>query len=276
MPALTRYISAWDGLTLAIHRWGEPDDPRTPILGLPGLVRTAGDFAALAARMDGRRVIGLDYAGRGASGRARHVARYRPEACLRDVMDICAALHLHRVAAVGTSFGGLLAMGLAVTRPGLLERVVLNDVGPEIGVAGTELVRRLVAHDPALPDIEACAAYLRALLPDLSLRTDAEWREFAALTYAPGADGRWHPLWDTRIAGLLGEAPPDLWPLFGALAGTPTLLVHGGRSTLLETATVARMAALRPDMAICRVQDVGHAPTLEEPEAVAALAGFLA
>ena len=65
----------------------------------------------------------------------------------------------------------------------------------------------------------------------------------------PAPDGRWHPLWDTRIARLLGGKLPDLWPLFGALAHVPLLLVHGGRSTLLLAATVARMRAARPDMA---------------------------
>jgi pimeloyl-ACP methyl ester carboxylesterase len=246
------------------------------LLCLPGLVRTAADFAGVAARHGaGRRVVALDYIGRGGSARAPRVARYAPEAMLRDVMDVCAAVHLHRAVVIGTSFGGLLAMALGAARPGLLAGVVLNDVGPEIGTAGADLVRRFVAEDPALPDLDAAAAHLRRVLPDLSLHTDADWREFAALTYAPGPDKRWHPLWDTRIARTMDVKPPDLWPLFGTLAGVPLLLVHGGRSTLLLAETVARMRAARPDMAVAEVPGSGHAPTLAEPEAVAALAAFL-
>ncbi len=266
-------ITAWDGLSVRVTEWGGGSG--MPLLCLPGLVRTAGDFAAVAARHGaGRRVVALDYIGRGASARAS-VARYAPEAMLRDVMDVCAAVHLHRAVVIGTSFGGLLAMALGAARPGLLAGVVLNDVGPEIGTAGTDLVRRFVAEDPALPDLDAAGAHLRRFLPDLSLHSDAEWREFAALTYAPGPDGRWHPLWDTRIARTLAAKVPDLWPLFGALAQVPLLLVHGGRSTLLLAATVARMRAARPDMAVATVPESGHAPTLAEPEAVAALADFL-
>jgi len=270
----SRDITAWDGLSLRVTEWD--DGSGLALLCLPGLVRTAADFAGVAARHGaGRRVVALDYIGRGGSARAPRVARYAPEAMLRDVMDVCAAVHLHRAVVIGTSFGGLLAMALGAARPGLLAGVVLNDVGPEIGTAGADLVRRFVAEDPALPDLDAAAAHLRRVLPDLSLHTDADWREFAALTYAPGPDKRWHPLWDTRIARTMDVKPPDLWPLFGTLAGVPLLLVHGGRSTLLLAETVARMRAARPDMAVAEVPGSGHAPTLAEPEAVAALAAFL-
>jgi hypothetical protein len=136
-------------------------------------------------------------------------------------------------------------------------------------------VKDFVGLDPALPGLAEAAAYLRARLPDLSFADEAEWRDFAALTYAPGADGRWRPLWDTRIAGLLGGAVPDLWPLFGALAGVPLMLVQGGRSTILEEGTVARMCAARPDMAVVRLAEVGHAPSLAEPGCVPALDAFL-
>lgn len=277
VTAASRRVSASDGLALHVTEWRSPeaDRHRPVLLCLPGLVRTGGDFADLAARHAARRrVVALDFAGRGRSGRARAAARYAPEACLRDLMDVCAALHIHRAVVVGTSFGGLLAMALGAARPGMLAAVVLNDVGPQIGQAGADTVRRFVGEDPGLADQAAAAAYLRQRLPDLSLDGEAAWQRFAALTYAPGEDGRWHPQWDTRIASLLGAVVPDLWPLFGSLAAIPLMLVHGTRSTILEAATVARMRAARPDMVVADVP-CGHAPTLSEPECADALDAFL-
>ncbi len=272
---MIRHFSAWDGPRLCVREWGA--GPGTPVLCLPGLVRTGADFEDFAAlHGDARRVVAVDYLGRGGSDRAREVARYAPEAVLRDVLDMCAALHLHRAVVVGTSFGGLLAMGIAVMRPGLLAGVVLNDIGPEIGAAGEAFIRRFVADDPALADLGAAALHLREMLPHLSFDSEAQWERFAALTYVRGEDGRWHPGWDTRIAGLLTGGGRDLWPLFGALASVPVLLLHGGRSTMLLEETVARMRAARPDMAVCELPDVGHAPSLAEPEALAAVAAFLA
>jgi pimeloyl-ACP methyl ester carboxylesterase len=268
-------LSAWDGLPLAVREWRD-GDRRRPLLCLPGLVRTGADFATVAATLGaGRRVIAPDYAGRGESGRARDVGRYAPEACVRDVLDVCAALHVDGAIGIGTSFGGLLCMGIAMSRHSLLRAVVLNDVGPEIAVDGADFVRRFVATDPSLPNLEACIAHLRAVLPPLSLHSDADWQVMARLTYGPGVDGRWHPLWDTRIAGLLARETPDLWPLFGGLAHVELLLVRGEASDLLLPDTVARMTAARPDMTVVSVPGIGHAPTLGEPVVVAALRDFL-
>ncbi len=223
----------------------------------------------------GRRVVAPDYAGRGQSGRSRDIARYAPEACLRDVLDICAALHLHRAIAIGTSFGGLLSMGLAAARPSLFRAVVLNDIGPEIGSDGTEFVRRFIGHDTAFPHIDAAVAHLRAVLPPLSLDGDEAWRTMAALTYAPDGDGRLRPVWDTRIARLMNGRTPDLWALFSGLAHLPLLLVHGEVSDILLPATIARMQAVRPDMVLATLPGIGHAPTLTEPEMLAALRAFV-
>ncbi len=277
MAPLSRTLRAWDGLELVVIEWNSEDcGERLPILCLPGLVRTADDFADFAARHAARRIVAVEYPGRGRSGRARDAARYLPEACLRDVLDIAAALHLHRAVAIGTSFGGLLAMGIAATRPAMLAGIVLNDIGPEIGAAGSAFLRRFVGEDPFLPDIPTAATHLRQVLPYLSLQTDAEWQRFAALTYAAGPDGRLHPRWDLRIAELLTPPVRDLWPLFRAIPDIPLLLIRGVHSNILLTQTVTKMLAARPDMELVEIPQVGHAPTLAEPAAEIAVDAFLA
>jgi len=273
---LVHRIAAWDGLPLCVREW-HSGDQHAPILCLPGLVRTGADFETVAQAIGaGRRVIAIDYAGRGDSGRARDIVRYAPEACVRDVTDACAALHIHGAVTIGTSFGGLLIMGLAAARPGLVRAAILNDIGPDIGTDGADFVREFVGDDPALGSLDACVALLREKLPPLSLHTDSAWRRMAELTYQPGADGKYHPVWDTRIARLLHRQPPDLWPLFGALAGVPVLLVRGAVSNILLSGTVSRMRAERPDMTVVELPGIGHAPILTEPAALAAIETFLA
>ena len=295
MDPVSHLISARDGLPIHVLEWPRCQDsggeelgreefgreafggePLPPILCLPGLVRTSADFETLAPLVGaGRRVIAIDYAGRGQSGRARDIARYAPEACVRDVMDACAALHIHDAIVIGTSFGGLLAMGLAVARPGLVRAAILNDIGPDVGTNGADFVRRFVGNDPAFDSLDTCADYLRTTLPPLSLSTDAAWRRMAELTYAPGADGRFHPVWDTRIAALLTDKSPDLWPLFGALSDRPVLLVRGAVSDILLPATVVRMQTEHPAMRVVTLPGIGHAPILTEPPALAAIKTFL-
>ena len=269
-------VRARDGLGLAAVEHPGPEG-RTPILCLSGLTRSSGDFARLAARHVGtRRVLALDHAGHGDSERPQDIARYAIQNSLSDVLDAMAALHAPRAVIVGTSFGGILAMVLAVLRPSAIAGVVLNDIGPQVENVGLDFVQAFVAYDPALPSLEAAVAHLQATLPPLPL--DAEgWRHFAALTYAPGPDGLWHPRWDTRIAEALhGQgAPPPLWGAFGALAHAPLMLVRGALSDLLAAPTAARMRAMRPDMRFVEVAGCGHCPTLEEAPVVAALDQFL-
>jgi pimeloyl-ACP methyl ester carboxylesterase len=273
---IRRSFRARDGLALSALDHPGPED-RTPILCLPGLTRSAEDFNELAARQAGRRrVVALDHAGHGESARPAEIARYGIESSLRDVLDAMAALHCPRAVVIGTSYGGILAMAMAVLRPTALAGVVLNDIGPRIEDVGLDFVQNFVGRDPALGSLEACVDHLQATLPPL-VRDAAGWRRFAALTYAPGEDGLWHPRWDTRIAEAMrgNGAPPELWAAFGALAHAPLMLVRGELSNLLSIETALRMRRERQDMTFVNMPGSGHAPTLEEPLVAVALDRFL-
>lgn len=269
-------IRARDGLLLSAEEHAG-SAARTPLLCLSGLTRNAGDFSRVAARHAGtRRVIALDHAGHGESARPDNVGRYGIESSLRDVADAMAALHAPRAVIIGTSYGGLLAMVLAVLRPTAIAGVVLNDIGPELEAAALQDIEGLVGEDPALPSLEAAAAHLRARLPPMRL-DEAGWQDFAARTFKPGPDGLLHPRWDTRLAQVLQSSgpPPPLWGPFGALAHVPVMLVRGAVSGLLSAATAARMQRERPDMAFVSVAGSGHCPTLDEAEVVPVLDDFL-
>ncbi len=279
MSALPRRIafSARDGLRLSALEW--PGDPAAvPLLCLPGIARTALDFTGVALRYRGRRrVVALDYAGHGESGRAADPARYRVEGAIRDLTDAMAALHLHRVAILGTSFGGILGMALGILRPMTLAALALNDTGPRLEPVGLDEVRGFIGRDPAFGTIEEAAGFLQQVLPPLGIPEEG-WRAVAETTYARGPDGRLHPRWDTRIlAAMPREAgPTELWPLFHGLPAIPLLLIRGEASAILSAGTAERMRAARPEMEFVSLPGIGHAPTLLEPPCLAALDRFLA
>jgi pimeloyl-ACP methyl ester carboxylesterase len=270
------FVNARDGLRLSAQDF--PGNPsRTPLLCLSGITRNSDDFAALAARhAPKRRVLCLDHAGHGESAQPDRLSRYAIEESLRDVLDAMAALHCHRAVFVGTSFGGILTMVLAVLRPGAIAGAVLNDVGPVLEPVGLGHVQDFVARDPALPTLDRCVEHLKATLPPLMIDEEG-WRRFAAGTYARGDDGRWHPRWDIRIAQAMqgGGALPSLWGPFGALAHVPVMLLRGELSELLSAETAQRMRRERPDLGFVNIPGSGHCPTLEEPIATAALDRFL-
>jgi pimeloyl-ACP methyl ester carboxylesterase len=279
-----RSLLTRDGFRLSALEWeGPPPVPGrpepAPLLCLPGISRTALDYMEVGARQSAhRRVVALDYLGHGESERPPSPTRYSVVEAVRDLLDAMAALHLHRVTLLGTSFGGILGMALAVFRPGTLGAVVLNDIGPTLGSGGLGHVREMIGRDPALPDLDAAADYLAERLPPLDLG-ERGWRGFAERTFALGEDGRWHPRWDIRIVHAMGAddggVPLNLWPAFGALAHVPVMLVWGQESELLSESTVVAMRRARPDLHLVALPGVGHAPLLEAEAAREGLDRFL-
>ncbi|MGI1663010.1 alpha/beta fold hydrolase [Palleronia sp. KMU-117] len=249
-----------------------------PLLCLPGLTRNGRDFDYVAPHLADQRVIRLDARGRGLSDRA-DPATYTVETETRDVLALLDHLGLRRVAILGTSRGGLVAMVLAASAKDRLIGVCLNDIGPELDPRGLAAIRSYVGTDPGFPDLETAAKARAALFPEFTGVPDSRWRDEVRHNFVETPEGL-HIAYDPALAATFnqadGAAPaPDLWPLFDALQGLPLALIRGARSSLLSAETAARMTARRPDMIVATVPGRGHVPFLDEPEALAALHAWI-
>jgi pimeloyl-ACP methyl ester carboxylesterase len=271
-----------DGLRLHYRDYAG-DGARPPILCIPGLTRNARDFEGVADRLAGAwRLICVDLRGRGESAYAKDSATYSPLVYLQDVEALIASLGLARFAVFGTSLGGLVAMFLAMTDRSRIAAALLNDVGPELDARGLDHIRAYVGRSQVWPTWVHAARGLaeaqRERYPDWTLD---QWLVFAKRVCRLTPEGRVVLDYDMRIADPIRQAPipapeVDLWPAFRALEGVPTLLVHGELSDLLSAATIARMRAEMPALETVAISRTGHAPTLEEPEAEAAIDRLLA
>ena len=273
-----RRITARDGIGLYARDYGDPLARRTPLLCLPGLTRNSADFARLASRVCGdRRVLCPDYRGRGRSDYDRDWRHYEPRTLLDDLANVLAATGIERAVVLGTSMGGILAMGLAVLKPMAVAGAILNDIGPAVEAEGLALILRAIAADRPQPDWPTATQFLRRTLPQLALVNDEAWLEFARGTYREGADGALHFDWDIALARPLaaGGPAPDLWPLYRALRRVPVLALRGEASDILSPLTFERMAQEKPDLVRVTVPGVGHAPSLDEAGARKAIDEFL-
>jgi pimeloyl-ACP methyl ester carboxylesterase len=280
-PYDDKFWTSRDGLKL--HYRDYPGSAEhAPLLCLPGLTRNARDFDDFAARYAGaRRVIAPDLRGRGQSAYARDSATYQPLQYLDDLGALFEQAELPPVVALGTSLGGLLVMLLAATQPARLAGAVLNDVGPEIAPGGLERIRGYVGQGRSFPTWMHAARALEesqaGAYPGFAL---ADWLAMAKRCMAVAENGRIHFDYDMKIAEPMAAMPdgpaPDMWPAFKALAGRPVLLLRGELSDVLTAETFARMARDLPEATAVTVPRVGHAPLLDEAEALAALDAFLA
>ncbi len=284
LPYRERFVRSMDGLALYFRDYGPVPSPAAPLLCLPGLTRNSKDFHDLALRYAGeRRVICPDYRGRGRSDHDPHWRNYSVRTSMGDVLQILTATNIHEVVMIGTSMGGIIAMVLAAVQPRTLAGVVLNDVGPDINLAGLKQIVEWVAVDRPQPDLESAARFIKQNASEIGVRSDEGWLKLARNTYAEGPDGKLHFDYDLALVRPLAElvaagqaSPVDLWPFFRALRRIPVLLIRGERSTILRRETVKAMAEAKPDLICVEVAGAGHVPMLDEPEALDAIDDFLA
>lgn len=275
-------IRTLDGLRLFYLDYDSAPPGAAPVICLPGLTRCHRDFRALAERLaPRRRVICPDMRGRGQSDHDPNWENYNIVTETGDVLRLLDSLGIGRAAFVGTSRGGIQTILIGTLRPGTVLAAALNDVGPRIEKGG---LLRLVATLSMTPDrFEDWAACIRSVRNSYERQftglDDAEWEAFARRLFAdddgmPRRDYDWKLVRATETA-VEGEVP-ELWPQFDALRDVPMLAIRGALSDVLSPETVARMEARHPDLAALTLPDRGHAPFLDEPEAVAAIERLLA
>ena len=280
-----RFWSSRDGLRLHYREYPASSSApaaRPPVICLPGLTRNARDFEVVAERLAGEwRVLCPDMRGRGDSAYARDSATYVPMQYVDDLRVLLEEAGIERFVAIGTSLGGIMTMLLGLTAPGLLAGAVLNDIGPVIELAGLERIKDYVGQGRSYPTWMHAARALEETQSVVFPRFEiADWLRIAKRVMTLGQNGRIVFDYDMNIAEPFAEPaslkPIDLWPAFDALEGVPLLSLRGALSDLFSAETMAEMARRRPDAEMVTVPDVGHAPTLDEPEAVAAIARLLA
>ncbi|GAA0299559.1 alpha/beta hydrolase [Sphingomonas oligophenolica] len=276
-----RYWVSDDGLKLHYRDYPGPEG-RPPILCLPGLTRNARDFEDLAARLSPDwRVIAVDFRGRGKSDYAKDPMSYVPLTYVGDVGALLAELAITSCVVFGTSLGGIVAMLLAASGRVTIAGALLNDVGPEIEPAGLGRIRTYVGKSYTWPTwmhaARAVAEVNDHVYPNYAIE---DWLAMAKRLYRLNSSGRIVLDYDMKIAEPFrvpgNEAGPDMWRAFEHLKQVPTLIVRGARSDVLGAATADRMLMALDRGELVTVPDVGHAPTLDEPEAASAIDRLLA
>jgi pimeloyl-ACP methyl ester carboxylesterase len=265
-----------DGLRLH-YRDYQGSDRHPPIICIPGLTRNARDFEGVAERLAGDwRLICVELRGRGESGYSRNPMSYVPHVYLNDLETLLAGLGLNRIVLFGTSLGGMLTMLLALRDHRRIAGAVINDVGPVLDARGVARIRGVVGRAQSWPTWLHAARHYAEIHGEIHPKWKLDrWLVHAKRLCRLNSNGRIVLDYDMRIAEPFKTAPENaqvaMWEAFEALKEVPTLLIRGAFSDILSAETFEQMAARNPEVKAVTIPDVGHAPTLEEPEAVEAI-----
>jgi len=173
MPTQSRF--AVNGITLAVRTWPAEEERHAPVVLLPATAETAQDWDVVAAALAASRTVhAVDLRGHGPSD---WPGTYSIQLLVDDVTALLPQLADGTVDLVAHSLGGLVACAVASSRPELLGRLVLEDVG---------LLRPRRLRPPTRPAgvLDFDWRLVEQVRPEVD-DPDPRWRQVAATITAP-------------------------------------------------------------------------------------------
>jgi pimeloyl-ACP methyl ester carboxylesterase len=270
------HVVELNGLRIHYVDWGSSS--ASPVVCVHGYTSSAQAFNGPARHFQDRcRLVAPDVRGHGESAWSPAGA-YQYQDQVGDLAALVDALALGRFTLIGTSMGGIIAMAYAGAHPDRLQRLVLNDIGPDIETGSQRITATVGSRPEEFATLDEAMEYRRQVSPITAGRKLEDQHELALGVLRQRPDGRW--IWKMDPAYIQQRvkhgAPrrPDLWPVLKRVP-CPTLVVWGTDSDVLSEAQARRMVEALPKGQLVAVPGVGHAPTLMEPAVLKALEQFL-
>lgn len=252
-------------VSVAYTEWGPADAPVLVCCG--GVANVAMRFSFLAADLSDRfRIICMDWLGRGRSGWLAAEGDYGLPTYAEQLRQMILHLGVGPVAVLGSSMGGSSAIELMARHPRLINRLILNDVGPHIPGRRRKrradtIARHYVFREPSdlLRKIGASQKNDGPVSDDIRFNLT-----FHQTRWCDQEGGRIYRHDVRAMQAYRRDAQHSLlqWEQWQKVQ-CPLLLIHGLQSDALFEPTIRRMAKDRP-MALMHIPDTGHAPLLAD------------
>jgi pimeloyl-ACP methyl ester carboxylesterase len=256
------------------------------IIALHGLIQNARAFDAIVpALVPHVRLIALDLRGRGGSDWSPSES-YRWVDYLNDLRGFFQALQLPRFALLGSSMGGTLGMLYAMAHPKQVTGLVMNDTSLNTNREGVVRASLRVADAPTeFTDFDSAVDWFAGRRPWLARLGEETLKEWVGHYLTRARDGKCRLNCDPAIIRRARLIPPELgprepwshrrevWEQVKRLT-MPMLILRGEFSEVVPRESAELMAEILQDASWAEVPGCGHAPTLYEPEAHAALRKF--
>jgi pimeloyl-ACP methyl ester carboxylesterase len=273
----SRYLIC-EGREIHFTDWGAADHP--VVIAWHGLARTGRDMDPIAGALSRRfRVICPDTLGRGLSQWSPDPAN---EYCLsfyeRLAVSLLDQLGAANCCWIGTSMGG--AIGLKAAAGGLrgrIDRLVLNDIGPQLGEDAVARIRAYASRPPTFDTLTGLETFFRTIYAPWGWLSESQWRHLTETSARRLPDGRWTPHYDPAMAGQFIHHPDDYcqWDAWDRL-DLPVLCLRGERSDLLLPEVAEAMRNRGPQAVVATIPGCGHAPALNTDAQIGLIERFLA
>lgn len=256
---------AANGLILHYLDWGNPE--AMPMVLLHGLCGNAHYWDFFAESMKGDcHILALDQRGHGDSSWA---PSYGPRDYFLDLEAFVVELGLNGIVLMGHSMGGINAIIYAARHPEQVVKLVVIDIGPEIGAAGADRIVKQWTNEPeAFSSGEEAARYLKQAEPGYS---DAFIQHQLRYALRRNEQGKLTFKYDRALHSTELHSPQWLWGYLEQII-CPTLVLHGLESDILPGEVAHRMGETLAFGSVVDIDHAGHGIPGDNPEAFAAAA----
>ncbi len=264
-------VAHTDQVDIAYETLGAPGQalPIIAINGGPGLSHSymvQNDLWERIAR--NRLVVFYDQRGIGASKPLKPGASQSMDAQVADLDAVRQKLGLDKVAVLGDSYGGMVAMAYAAAHPEHVAKLILSD---SPGPSWKSIARVLPEVFPDIEEQNEKDAQSMSSNPDAAARAGLR-NHFKMLFYSPEKrDAYMSHMGDLgqepAVGAAVHEATRDL-DLTAKLAGFkfPTLVINGRFDMNVAPLTAWKLAHAIPGAKLVFFEHSGHLPSYEEPE----------
>jgi pimeloyl-ACP methyl ester carboxylesterase len=240
-----------------------------PLLLLHGFAASTYSFHQLVPLLAGHfRVVAVDYYGFGYTERPKTADEFGIDAQLELIRHVMKTKRMGPATVLGQSYGGTLALLLAQSDPGLVERLVLISAVSEFGESPVWVrfpPTRWLGY-PASRLLLSSPKRFRALQRRAYHREEVLTREVAEAYRTRLLIEGLKETYFAFSAGMASGARPVL-----NLRGVkrPVLVMGGRHDRIVPLESVQRLAAILPDARLLILEQSGHSAPEEEPVTVA-------
>jgi len=194
-------------------------------------------------------------------GKSFHSDDFSYDVMSEDVLEYCQANNLEKVAIIGHSMGGKVAMLFATNYPNKVDKLIVADIGPKYYAPHhQDILAGLNAVDfstkPSRTEVEET---LYPFIPDFGTRQFLMKNLYWA---APGQlDFRFNLKVFNEKIEVIGTALPE-----NALFENPTLFIRGGNSKYILDTDLPEIKKHFPNIELATIPNVGHWLHAENPK----------
>lgn len=254
---------------VALHHWGDKNKA-DKLFCLHGLTRNARDFDFVIEPLASKyHVIAVDVVGRGESDWVDDKHFYNYDTYCDDMLQIVNQMKLDQINLLGTSMGGIIGMALSVKCPGLINKILLNDIGTIVPKEALARIARYIAIVPEFKSFQEAKEFFKVILGNFGIKEENHWDHIVSHSTVMNQAGRLTFVYDPGIATLFqAMAAPEkmedvnMREAWEEVNFNHMMVIHAEKSDILLKEDVDFMVKSKSNIQAVTFRGVGHAPAL--------------